>query len=73
MIKLCGPCLTSPRTYINSALATLFALRVGHAEFGMFIQDAGGPGRPVGYFGTQAVLASLAGYAAYLIKGYWQI
>jgi len=32
-----------------------------------------GKGRPVGFFGTQAVLASIAGYAAYLVKGYWQI
>ena len=61
------------RTYINSALGTLFALRVGHCEFGLFAQDAMGPGRIIGYYGTQAVLASLAGYTAYLIKGYWLI
>ncbi|KAF2827434.1 hypothetical protein CC86DRAFT_290924 [Ophiobolus disseminans] len=61
------------RTFINSALGALFALRVSHTEFGLFAQDAIGAGRPVGFFGTQAVLASLAGYAAYLIKGYWQI
>jgi hypothetical protein len=36
-------------------------------------QDSKGAGRIVGYYGTQAVLASLAGYTAYLIKGYWQI
>ena len=60
------------RTYINSALGVLFALRVSHADFGMFQQDSLGKGRIVGYYGTQAVLASLAGYAAYLIKGYWQ-
>jgi hypothetical protein len=32
-----------------------------------------GVGRIVGFYGTQTVLASLAGYAAYLIRGYWQI
>jgi hypothetical protein len=61
------------RTYINSALGTLLALRVGHAEFGLLAEGSGGLGRPVGYVGTQVVLASLAGYTAYLIKSYWQI
>jgi hypothetical protein len=32
-----------------------------------------GPGRIVGYYGTQVVLASLASYTAYLVKSYWQI
>jgi hypothetical protein len=36
-------------------------------------EESKGPGRIVGYYGTQAVLASLATYTAYLIKGYWQI
>ncbi|KAF2033236.1 hypothetical protein EK21DRAFT_58963 [Setomelanomma holmii] len=61
------------RTYINSALGALFAFRIGHAEFGLLAQDSKGPGRIVGFYGTQAVLASLAGYTAYLIKDYWQI
>ncbi|KAH8727226.1 MAPEG family-domain-containing protein [Phaeosphaeriaceae sp. PMI808] len=59
------------RTFINSALGTLFALRIGHAEFGLLAKDALGRGRPIGFLGTQAVLASLAGYTAYLIKDYW--
>lgn len=62
-----------PRTYINSALGVLLALRITHAELGMFQEGSLGMGRPVGYYGTQAVLASLAGYTAYLIKSYWQI
>jgi hypothetical protein len=37
------------------------------------IQDATGPGRIVGYYGTQAVLGGLAGYAGYLIKDWWMI
>jgi hypothetical protein len=32
-----------------------------------------GVGWILGYYGTQTVLASLAGYTAYLIKSYWQI
>jgi hypothetical protein len=37
------------------------------------IQNAMGPGRIVGYYGTQTVLAGIAGYAGYLIKDYWMI
>ena len=61
------------RTFINSALGALFAFRISHAEFGLMAAKSAGAGRPVGYFGTQAVLAALAGYTGYLIKGYWQI
>jgi hypothetical protein len=39
----------------------------------LMIQNAMGPGRIVGYYGTQAVLAGIAGYAGYLIKDYWMI
>jgi uncharacterized membrane protein YecN with MAPEG domain len=61
------------RTYINSALGALLACRIGHAEFGLLAQDSKGVGRIIGFYGTQTILASLAGYTAYLIKGYWQI
>ncbi|KAH7393964.1 MAPEG family-domain-containing protein [Phaeosphaeria sp. MPI-PUGE-AT-0046c] len=61
------------RTYINSALGALLAFRISHAELGMFSEESSGIGRPVGFYGTQAVVASLAGYTAYLIKSYWQI
>ena len=61
------------RTYINYALGALFALRVSHAELGLMLQDSTGPGRIAGFYGTQAVLAGLAGYAAYLIKDFWLI
>ncbi|KAH9862087.1 hypothetical protein IAQ61_010289 [Plenodomus lingam] len=61
------------RSYINWALGALFAFRVGHAEFGLMLKDSAGVGRPIGYFGTQAVLVGLSSYAAYLIKDYWMI
>ena len=61
------------RSYINYALGTLFALRVGHVELGLMAQGGKGIGRPIGFVGTQAVLAGLAGYTAYLIKDYWMI
>jgi hypothetical protein len=37
------------------------------------LQDSMGIGRPVGFYGTQAVLGALAGYTAYLIKDFWLI
>ncbi|KAL5120341.1 hypothetical protein ACEQ8H_001631 [Pleosporales sp. CAS-2024a] len=61
------------RTYINSALGAVFALRIAHAEFGLMAAESKGVGRIVGFYGTQTALLSLAGYTAYLIQGYWQI
>ncbi|KAF1934987.1 hypothetical protein EJ02DRAFT_362505 [Clathrospora elynae] len=61
------------RSYINYALGALLAFRISHVEGGLMVKDAAGPGRFVGYYGTQAVLATLAGYTAYLIKDFWLI
>ncbi|KAF2122515.1 membrane-associated, eicosanoid/glutathione metabolism protein [Lophiotrema nucula] len=61
------------RKYIGYGLGALFALRVSHVEFGMMTEGSLGTGRPVGYYGTQAVMAAAAGYLAYLVKDYWQI
>jgi len=55
-------------------MATLLALRVAHAEFGLWLKGKfgnNGVGRPIGYFGTSGVLLGLSTYAAYLVKGYW--
>ncbi|KAF2252525.1 hypothetical protein BU26DRAFT_421944 [Trematosphaeria pertusa] len=59
------------RKYISYGLAALLAFRVSHVELGMMKKDSIGLGRPAGYYGTQAVIASLAGYVAYLVKDYW--
>lgn len=59
--------------YINYALGALLALRIGHVEAGLMIKDSMGPGRIVGYYGTQTVLLALAGYTAYLVKDFLQI
>jgi uncharacterized membrane protein YecN with MAPEG domain len=57
---------------LNYSLAALFALRVMHSEFGLLGKnDALGFGRPLGYFGTAGWTAAMAGYATYLVKGYW--
>jgi hypothetical protein len=55
-------------------MGTLLALRVAHAEGGLRLQGEfgnNGIGRPIGYFGSIGVLGGLAGYTAYLVKGYW--
>lgn len=57
---------------LNYTLGTLLVLRVLHAELGLRgKEDSVGIGRPIGHFGTQGVIAALAGYSAYLVKGYW--
>ena len=59
------------RRWIAGALSALFAFRISHAELGI-VRPAGlGLGRPVGFFGTMGVLGGLAGYAAFLVKGFW--
>lgn len=63
----------SARTYLSYALGALFALRVGHVELGLRAPSGKGPGRPLGFVGTQVILAGLAGYAAYLVKDYWTV
>ena len=59
------------RSYLNYILGALLAFRVAHVEFGLKGKDTMAAGRPIGYLGTNAVLAFLAGYSAYLTKGYW--
>lgn len=45
--------------------------RIAHVEYGIYGPDNASLGRPVGYFGTNGVLAGLAGYTAWLVRGYW--
>ena len=59
------------RKILTGALGGLLTLRILHAEFGLQGKDATAFGRPVGYFGTIGIIGALAGYASYLVKGYW--
>lgn len=59
------------RKVLNSALSALLLLRILHVEFGLLGPKNNALRRPVGYFGTQGYMAGMAGYAAYLVKGYW--
>ncbi|RYP63481.1 hypothetical protein DL771_009274 [Monosporascus sp. 5C6A] len=59
------------RKALTGALGSLFVLRVLHSEFGLLKEGGKGQGRVVGYLGTLGIQLGLAGYAAYLVKGYW--
>lgn len=59
------------RKALTYTLSALTVLRVLHAELGVMSKNNVGIGRIPGYYGTQAVIAGLAGYAGYLVKGYW--
>lgn len=57
------------RKVITAALSAFLAFRIIHAELGLI--TGMGIGRPVGYYGSMVTIGGLAGYAAYLVKGYW--
>jgi len=59
------------RKYLNYALAAFFAFRVMHVELGLMVRGATGPGRLVGYYGTQIWLATVGIWSSWLSKGYW--
>lgn len=59
------------RKVLSAALSTLCVARVLHAEFGLMAKGYIGTGRRIGHIATQAVIGGLAGYATYLVKGYW--
>lgn len=59
------------RRALNVALGALLALRILHVEFGLKAPGNNGFGRALGFLGTEGYLAGMAGYATYLVKGYW--
>lgn len=63
------------RRVLHYALASLFVVRVAHAELGLTRQFRGikglGLGRITGFYGSQVFLVGVAGWTAYLVKGYW--
>lgn len=59
------------KTLLNYAMAVLFVLRIAHVEIGLRSKDTLGYGRAPGILGTQALMAAMAVYGAYLVRGYW--
>jgi uncharacterized membrane protein YecN with MAPEG domain len=59
------------RRVLSGSLGALFVLRILHVEFGLRGPNNNSIGRILGSFGTQTFIAGMAGYAAYLVKGYW--
>ncbi|KAK4168426.1 hypothetical protein QBC43DRAFT_360332 [Cladorrhinum sp. PSN259] len=61
----------APKKVLTLSLSGLLTARVLHVEMGLRRPGAAGIGRTVGYYGTLGVMGFLAGYAGYLVKGYW--
>lgn len=64
------------RKVLTGGLAALLVFRILHVEFGIKMKDnkgneSLGPGRIVGHFGTLSFMLGMAGYAGWLVKGYW--
>lgn len=59
------------RKILSGGLSALLAFRILHAEFGLRAKNATGFGRGIGHAGTISYLLGFAGYAGYLVKGYW--
>ncbi|KAI4146344.1 MAG: hypothetical protein LQ340_005970, partial [Diploschistes diacapsis] len=60
------------RRVLNYALLALLVSKVAHVEAGMLARpDGAAVGRLVGHLGTQVTLVGLAGWAAWLARGYW--
>ena len=64
------------RKVLTGGLAALLLFRILHVEFGIRTKDGRGnqsmgPGRIVGHFGTLGFVLGMAGYAGWLVKGYW--
>lgn len=59
------------RKLLTAGLSVLLVSRILHAELGLMAKNSAGPGRTIGHVGTMGTIVGLAGYAAYLVKGYW--
>ena len=59
------------RRVLTGGLATLLIARIIHVELGLRAPKSTGNGRPVGHLTSLGTILGLAGYAAYLVKGYW--
>lgn len=59
------------RKILNYMMAALLVFRISHVELGIKRPNTLGLGRPIGYYGTQGILAGLASWGTWLIKGYW--
>jgi hypothetical protein len=59
------------RKVLTGGFAALLVFRILHVEFGLKGKDTLGAGRIVGHFGSLGFIVGMAGYAAWLVKGYW--
>lgn len=59
------------RRLLNWTLGALLVMRIAHVELGLKEKGTEGLGRKIGAPVTNLILGGLAGYSAYLVKGYW--
>ncbi|KAF6803079.1 membrane-associated proteins in eicosanoid and glutathione metabolism [Colletotrichum sojae] len=58
------------RKVLGWMLGGVLTSRVLHADLGLLMRGSG-YGGPVGYYANLGLLGVMAGYGAYLVKGYW--
>ena len=61
------------KAVLTALLGVLTVGRVMHGELGLMTKNAGGIGRPIGFFSTIGVTFSLAVYGAWLSRLYWKL
>ena len=64
------------RRFLTGGLAVLLLSRIVHVELGLRRKDSEGKeamglGRVIGHNGTMFWILGSAGYAGWLVKGYW--
>jgi uncharacterized membrane protein YecN with MAPEG domain len=59
------------RRVLTAGFAALLLARIAHVELGLKAENNMGLGRLTGHATSMAFVASMAGYAAWLVRGYW--
>lgn len=61
------------RKVLTGGLAALLLARILHVELGLKAEGTMGNGRLAGHAITMAFITSMGGYAAWLVRGYWNL
>ena len=59
------------RRALTAGFVALLLARIAHVEFGLRMEHANGKGRKIGHLTTLTFVTGMAGYAAWLVRGYW--
>jgi uncharacterized membrane protein YhhN len=61
------------RKVLTAGFTALLLARIAHVELGLRQEKAMGVGRPIGHITTLGFIAGMGGYAAWLVRGYWEM